>query len=165
MKSIDRRQFLKNSAGAAAALSVAGSFASAADKNSVLRVGVIGFRGRGNSHIQGFERLPNCEVVALCDVDGKLLKAGADQHDDRTGRKVKRFTDLRKLIDDKDIAGALIRISLRSLAVLALIYIAGRDAISAVAYAGATVAFLHLSYFWIVRYLVARGKFITKSVD
>lgn len=98
---MDRRDFLKSSAGAVAVAAV-GSVAKAAP-NDVLRVGVIGVKGRGQSHIQGFETLPNAEVVAFCDIDASVLGGASDQFDKATGRKLKRFKDLRAMIDDKDI--------------------------------------------------------------
>lgn len=67
------------------------------------------------------------------------------------------------LIDDTDIARSITRISLRSLAVLGLVYLAGSEARNAVAYAFATVIVLHLGYFWIIRWLIGRGWLITES--
>ena len=99
---IDRREFLKHSAGAlAVGAAVAKSSRGAA--NEAIRVGVVGIRGRGSAHIQGFEGLPGVEVVALCDVDQSVLSSRKDQHDKATGRNVKAYVDLRDLIDDKEI--------------------------------------------------------------
>src|SRR5690606_9633253 len=102
MQPFDRRRFLKTSAGVMAAATL-GAGARAANRNDVIRVGVIGINGRGVAHINGFENLPNAEVVALCDVDEKVLSARSEAHETRTGRKVKRFTDLRQLLDDNEI--------------------------------------------------------------
>lgn len=99
---MDRRDFLMTSAGTVAAMAW-GSSTRAADRNDVLRVGIAGINGRGIAHISGFENLPGVEVVALCDVDEKVLAARSDKLDADTKRKVKRFTDVRKMIEDKDI--------------------------------------------------------------
>ena len=69
------------------------------------------------------------------------------------------------LIDDTDVARAITRISLRFLSVLALVYLAGSESRTAVGYAFATVIVLHLAYFWIVRWLIARGTLVTESVE
>lgn len=69
------------------------------------------------------------------------------------------------LIDDTDVARSITTISLRSLSVLFLVYLAGSEARSAVGYAFATVIVLHLGYFWIIRWLIARGILVTESVD
>ncbi len=69
------------------------------------------------------------------------------------------------LIDNTDVAPAISRISLRFLSVLLLVYLAGSEARSAVGYAFATVIVLHLGYFWIIRWLIARGTLVTESVE
>jgi predicted dehydrogenase len=72
--------------------------------NERVRVGVVGIRGMGQSHIAEFSRIPNVEVAALCDVDENLFRGIVDKH--FTGRgapKPKTYTDLRKLYEDKDI--------------------------------------------------------------
>lgn len=97
---MNRREFLATASTVAAAAALP---AEACAANDVIRIGVVGLRGRGVAHIQGFRALPGVEVVAMCDVDEKILAARADEHDKKTGKKVKRFGDMRKLFDDKDI--------------------------------------------------------------
>ena len=103
----DRREFLKKSsqvtAGAALGLSAISCQRAQAGPSEVIRIGVCGVKGRGNSHIQGFEGLPDAEVVALCDVDEGVLASRADALDSATGRKVKRFRDMREMFDDEDL--------------------------------------------------------------
>src|SRR5262249_38312475 len=53
--------------------------------------------------IHGFHKLPGVEVVALCDVDEKILGERADALDKASGKKVKRYRDMRQLFDDKEI--------------------------------------------------------------
>ena len=69
------------------------------------------------------------------------------------------------LIDDTDIARSITRISLRFLAVLALVYLAGSEALAAVGYAFVTIIVLHLGFFWIIRWLIAREILITESEE
>ena len=106
--SISRRRFLGGTAASAAVMST-GTFALPAAQrrrimgaNEQLRVAVIGVRGRGRSHIGGFQKLKGSRVVALCDVDtafleregAKLKKAGTD---------VAQHVDYRRLLDDQDV--------------------------------------------------------------
>jgi predicted dehydrogenase len=61
-------------------------------------VGVIGLNGRGEAHIDGFSKVAGVRVAALCDVDLRVL--------DRRAQKlegVKKYQDLRRLLDDKEI--------------------------------------------------------------
>ena len=69
------------------------------------------------------------------------------------------------LIDDTDVARSTRRISWRFLSVLALVFLAGSEARNAVGYAFATVIVSHLGFFWIVRWLIARGTLITETVE
>ena len=93
-----RRTFLKQAAGAAAAFSVLPMHARA-DVNSQIRMAVVGFNGRGKSHIDGFRD----QVVALCDCDSLVLGKGAEAFEKKTKRKVEQFVDYRRLLDRKDI--------------------------------------------------------------
>jgi predicted dehydrogenase len=109
---MDRRHFLIGSAAAfSAASSVFGS------PNDTVRVGVIGVgghdwtsigkgkqpAGRGKSHLDGFSRLPNVEVAAVCDVDQGHLDYGVGLIEKGTNKKPKAYADFRKLLEDKEI--------------------------------------------------------------
>lgn len=64
-----------------------------------LRVGVVGTgRWAVRSHIPGWQRDPRCEVVALSDVDGKLLTKAAGEFGVQ-----KTSTDYRDLVADPDV--------------------------------------------------------------
>ncbi len=104
MSQIDRRAFLKQTTRvtAAAAIGVAAAGKARADANDTIRVGVIGVKGRGQSHIRGFQNLKGVEVVALCDVDEGILRARAKGLE-KGDRKIARHVDVRKLLDDKSI--------------------------------------------------------------
>jgi predicted dehydrogenase len=114
MSSIDRRDFLAQSTAATTTTALGAmavwqqqAAAAPADKpagpNDVIRVGVIGLRGRGKSHIHGFEDLPDAQVVALCDVDERVLGPRSEELDKKTGRQTRRYDDLRRMLDDKEI--------------------------------------------------------------
>jgi len=105
MNRLNRRNFLKTTAVGAAALSFpARSWAAVPGANDAIRVAVVGFGGRGGDHISGMRGLKNkgaC-VVALCDVDQKILDAGVESFAKRD-EKVDGYTDLRKLLENKNV--------------------------------------------------------------
>ena len=70
--------------------------------NDQLRVGVIGVRGRGRSHIQGFRKLAGCRVAALCEVDAAIMDREATRLA-KAGEDVDRYVDYRAMLDAKDI--------------------------------------------------------------
>jgi predicted dehydrogenase len=103
MNKENRRDFLKGTTGAAIGLGVLGPTSSWAGANDTIRVGVVGVRGRGTAHIESFSDLKNVEVVALCDVDENILNEQAEKYKDRLKHPVKKYVDIRDLLQDKDI--------------------------------------------------------------
>lgn len=98
-----RRSFLKSSAIAASALALpASSWAAVRGANEDIRVAVIGFNGRGKDHIEGFSKVPGVRLVALCDVDKKVLEREATKLKD-AGNSVQTFVDYRELLARDDI--------------------------------------------------------------
>jgi predicted dehydrogenase len=93
-----RRVFLQQAVGAAAAGSMLSRVARA-DVNSKIRMAVVGFNGRGENHIEGF----NEQLVALCDCDSRVLGRGAEAFDKKYGRKLDQISDFRRLLDRNDI--------------------------------------------------------------
>lgn len=101
MSRIHRRRFLQQSAALNAAVAVSPSLSPvlhAQGVNERLNLGIIGQGWRGGDLLKAFSALPNVRIAALCDVDQKLLDNATK---DRKG--VTRYTDLRKLLEDKDI--------------------------------------------------------------
>ena len=45
----------------------------------------------------------NVELVALCDVDEKVLEKRAAEYEEMSGKKVQTFTDMQEVFDDKNI--------------------------------------------------------------
>ncbi len=99
---ISRRQFLGNSAAAMVAAGTIGTSA-AFGANGRVNLCVCGVNGRGKSHIDGFGSLPDCDVVAICDPDKKVLDARARAIKKTTGKDVKTFTDVRDVLADGSI--------------------------------------------------------------
>ncbi len=98
MPSTNRRQFI-------AALGAPAIAAGRLSANDRIRVAVAGFRGRGRVHIDCFHKLANMnvEIAALCDIDESVLNQRAGEYEKLSGRKVRRFTDVRKLLEDRSI--------------------------------------------------------------
>ena len=100
---ISRRHFLRNSALTSASLLSARSWSQVAGANGDIRVAVVGFGGRGGSHISAFSSMPGVRLVALCDVDEKVLDSNVAKMSAKTKTEVKGYRDIRKLLDAKDI--------------------------------------------------------------
>ncbi len=104
MDKLNRRDFVKTSASAAAAGTLGFNVTNyAGSPNGTVRLAVIGLKGRGMNHTQGFSALPNVEIAALCDIDDSLFERHIKQLE-RTGKpKPAIFKDIRKLLEDKNI--------------------------------------------------------------
>jgi predicted dehydrogenase len=103
MKQMNRRSFLTRTALAAGAASwTARSWAQVKGSNETINVAVVGFNGRGTSHIEGFGKVPNVKVRALCDVDSKVLSKWVERLG-KDGDSVEGHTDIRKLLENKNI--------------------------------------------------------------
>ena len=89
-------------AGAALGLGLAGVSSSYA-ANEKVRAAVIGVRGRGRSHIKGFNGLPNVDVVALCDVDERESAKRVGELEAAGAVKPRTYVDMRELLEQKDI--------------------------------------------------------------
>ena len=98
-----RRSFLKSSIAATAALSLpARLYAQAAGANGDIRIGVIGFNGRGQDHISNYLKQKDARIVALCDVDTAVLDKGVAQLKAK-GQEVTPYQDIRKMLESKEV--------------------------------------------------------------
>ena len=106
--SITRRQFLQTTALSAAALWLPGCSTTRTGRvigaNEEIRIGVVGFGGRGGDHISGLRKLADkgVRIVALCDADRKILAGGVDSFAKRS-EKVEGYTDIRRLLENQDV--------------------------------------------------------------
>lgn len=101
-----RRKFIRRSAalaGAAAfpwsAAGLSSALTPAADR---IRVGLIGAKGMGWSDLSSFLKIPEVNVVALCDVDENVLRMRVDELS-KQNIKVKTYGDYRRMLENKDI--------------------------------------------------------------
>jgi predicted dehydrogenase len=103
MNEMNRRRFIKSSLVGATALTFsARSWSQVAGSNDDIRIAVVGFNGRGKDHIQGFQKTKGARLVALCDVDSDVLDGEVKALEGK-GVKVERYTDVRKLLENKNI--------------------------------------------------------------
>ena len=97
-----RRNFLKTSLYTGATVAwTAKSWAQVKGANDTLRCATVGFRGRGNSHISSINNMQKREqgvkLTALCDVDSKVMEAGAKKHG------VKGYQDIREMLEKEKL--------------------------------------------------------------
>lgn len=106
----NRRDFIKNSAIAAAAVSVVPSVLNAcASPAEKVNVALIGCRSMGFSDLQSFLREENnTECIALCDVDSKILEDRAAEVEKLTGKRPQPYRDFRQVLDNKDVDAVII---------------------------------------------------------
>jgi len=118
MNKINRRDFIKKSLLAGAAISFwpvvgrsqknpAATQAGTAQlrvrgANDDIRAAVIGFNGQGRGHIRTLRNLKGVRVVALCDVDQDVLDRETKAIKD-SGESVESYTDIRRLLENKEI--------------------------------------------------------------
>ena len=81
-QSISRRSLLKGSVASAAMLGLSGftakSYGQIVGSNEAIRMGVVGFNGRGISHIDAWKSIKGVRLVALCEADEKVMEKGYD---------------------------------------------------------------------------------------
>jgi predicted dehydrogenase len=108
MGTISRRGFFQRSLLAGAALAVpkttwsVSRYQQILGANEAVRVGVIGIRSKGRSHIEQFRQIPGVRVVAVCDADLDILNREMQKFKDRN-EPITGYQDLRKLLDDKQV--------------------------------------------------------------
>src|SRR4051812_48612475 len=119
MNKYNRRRFLRTSIATGASLGLLPAWAADSSKkkkrgqsassqsgvsgaNGDIRYAVIGFNGRGKDHLSGMAGVDGTRLVALCDVDSKVLEREVNKCK-QDGADVKGYTDIRKLLEDKDI--------------------------------------------------------------
>ncbi len=109
MSSLNRRHFLGASAAALAAPALAAQDKPAAASDKV-RVALVGCGGMGRANLRDFIRLPDFDVVALCDPDPNHVKGAAEDLDKgkRPTDKLQTDKDFRKVIDNKDVDAVIV---------------------------------------------------------
>ena len=110
MNSITRRSFIHKAAAASTGVFyIAKTSWAEKSPGDTINMAVIGFHGRGGSHISGYKGLSKegVRIGALCDVDSEVLEKGLSglgkggKGKDKI--KPQGYTDMRKLFEDKSI--------------------------------------------------------------
>ena len=106
MSTLNRRSFMKNAgtvAAAAASAPLVKPSWSQTSPNDTIHIAVMGIRGRGTSHYEEFAKLPNVEVIYLCDIDERAFPAHLAAMAKLSPRKPKTEVDIRRILDDKEV--------------------------------------------------------------
>lgn len=96
---VSRRKFITTTAATLGAASMANVSSVFASDHKALRIAVIGVKGRGKSHIAELRD----NVVALCDVDAKVLDDRIAEYEKKLGKSLEKCTDYRELLNRDDI--------------------------------------------------------------
>lgn len=106
MSRFSRRQFLAATAASGAALTLPRRSRAHALVNDEIRIGFISCGGRAGEHMQTLSGLSGVKIAGLCDPDEGRLGAAKKRFPD-----AKTWTDLRGLIEDKDLDAVLVATS------------------------------------------------------
>ena len=104
-----RRDFIKQTAVGAAGISVGGFiFPQTASSeilgaNDRLNFGIVGMHSRGIENMKAAALSPNTRIGYICDVDSRVVQKGVKLVHELTGKKPKAYTDIRKLLEEKDL--------------------------------------------------------------
>jgi hypothetical protein len=102
MSSLTRRDLLWSSLAGGAGLALVKPTSRVLGANDEIRLATIGVGGQGGYHTQVFSKIPGVRYVAVCDPDQFHVNASVKFFADK-GLKVDGYTDLRKLLERKDI--------------------------------------------------------------
>ena len=108
-----RKNFIKKSALLASSGFLFPGFSSLSKVNGVLgsnetiNIGTIGLNSMGWWNTKSLLRIPEVNLIAICDVDARVIEKRKAEMD-KQGVKVKTFRDYRKLLEDKDIDAVVI---------------------------------------------------------
>lgn len=95
---MNRRTFVLGAGSALAATRVWGA-------NDRVPIAVVGLGGRGRDHMNEYLKIPESEIVALCDVNQAALERGQALVVKAGGKQPTGYSDMRKLFEDKNVAG------------------------------------------------------------
>lgn len=108
-----RKEFIKQSVLIAGAGMTYPTYTSLLNRSAIigandrLRFGAIGINGMGWADTKALLKVPNVELVAICDVDQNVLEKRKTELD-KKGISVKIYSDYRKLLEQKDIDAVVI---------------------------------------------------------
>jgi len=111
---LSRRAFLRNAAGVIgtgiiARVATVPVWARPIGANEAVRVAVIGFNNKGADHIKQLAEMPGVRIVALCDVDPRLLDSEVSA---LKAKQIDVFatTDARRVLEHADVDAVVIAV-------------------------------------------------------
>src|SRR4030042_5186944 len=110
MESINRREFLKNSIGAATAFTVMSQHKSIGAANKVI-LGIMGVGGRGRALLSSLVKRSDVTIKYICDADTRCYGPAAEIVMEGHDYKPKFFQDFRKMLDDDEVDAIVIATS------------------------------------------------------
>ncbi len=116
MEPNSRRQFIKKTTAATAAVSMAGvlpamsakSYGRILGSNERIAVSVMGVNSRGKALATNFAQQKNCDVLHICDVDSRAILACQEKLDASQEIKTKGYSDFRESLQQKEIDAMVI---------------------------------------------------------
>ncbi|MCK4291680.1 MAG: Gfo/Idh/MocA family oxidoreductase [Planctomycetes bacterium] len=110
MGSINRRDFLKSSIGAAATFTILPDGRSLAAGNKIV-LGIIGVGGRGRALLTSLVRRSDVRIKYVCDADSRCYGPAAEIVVEGHGYKPQLVQDFRKVLDDAEVDALIIATS------------------------------------------------------
>ncbi|MFZ0336897.1 MAG: Gfo/Idh/MocA family oxidoreductase [Terracidiphilus sp.] len=109
--SVTRRHFLASAGASIAVASSSRLRAARAAASNRVTVGVVGWGMQGPNNTKAFLKLPNCQVVAACDIETNHLQAALDTINGHYGNKdCASYHDFRELLARTDIDAVMIAV-------------------------------------------------------
>lgn len=104
-KVLSRREFLDKGAKSAAATAALTGLASGKvlGANDRINIAVVGINGRGRNHYREWTKIQGVHVKTLCDPDSRLFASRVADVEKLQGKKPGTETDIRKVLEDKEI--------------------------------------------------------------
>jgi len=109
MSDLSRRGFVKRAASGLAGLSTIALLGkSVRGANDKIHVAAIGVRTQGMTMARSFIKTGRAEVVAVCDVDRRILARKTKEIESLQNRKPRTYTDFRRVLEDKDVDAVIV---------------------------------------------------------
>jgi len=110
---INRRKFIQSTSVAGTSFLLAPQFGKAAgffkgSPNEKVVIGMMGTHSRGAYLAQNFAKNPNVEIAYVCDVDSNVVDKTTNDLYKQTGKKPQGITDIRRLLEKKDVDAIVI---------------------------------------------------------
>jgi predicted dehydrogenase len=102
---LNRRQLLKGAGMATVSAAFWYPSGRVLGANDRVNLAIVGIRGQGTSHIDGFGKMKDVNIAAFCDIDENLYGSRTKRLQDvsKTNATPKTYWDIKKLLEDKDI--------------------------------------------------------------